>query len=192
MDELVVALELSSVGESVAAATWATIAFGVVSVVAVALLCHPRLRPTLPPAKRHILLAVALALPLVGGFWVLDGGGVTLRFQLNEESRFASIVAAFNESVHWDQGCSSGYHLPPLPGLGRLEQVCTQSGTDPQVEFDGPGYNEGVGLAYVWSPKAGRVGTDECVIHLDGPWWALTWGQNGTACPVGWGGVGGG
>jgi hypothetical protein len=193
--EVAVSFELTTVGKSVGHAILAVIGVGLLPVLAAALMYHRRMRPKLPPLNRHVLLAGAIILPLVVGAWSYRGAVVTLRFRLTEESRLASFVTLANrDAARWRDGCAPGYDFPAVPGLGNLEWVCSSRGTDPQVEFDGRGYSNGVGVAYIWSPHgtAETIASDECVFHLDGPWWMLTNGLDGTACPLGWNGVGGG
>jgi hypothetical protein len=197
--EVLVGFWLSGIGKSVKGPTLAVIGVGLIpAVVAVLLaaaksLTDRRHKFVLSPPTL-VLVAATVLLALAGGLWISRDGGVTLRFELTEESHLAPYVTLANrESAHWKQGCIGAGGFPSLPSLGRLEEVCAYtSRTDPQVEFDGRGYFEGSGVAYIWSPQTSRVASDECVMHLGGPWWAVTNGVDAQQCPFGYVGVGGG
>ncbi len=74
-----------------------------------------------------------------------------------------------------------------MPGIGIAYRRCVvfpgpHNGL--QVTFVSRSVSSGTGLLYmpVWSDA--RMRSDECLSHLDGPWWQVGW-PNGN-CPTGW------
>jgi hypothetical protein len=81
-----------------------------------------------------------------------------------------------------------------LPGYGPVSQICVIPNSNlgsPQVQFLRDQQHGFGGLVY----NPGNIGLrmpDECVGHLDGPWWQFQPLLSSAACPPGFQFVGGG
>lgn len=110
--------------------------------------------------------------------------GLAIRFRSYEGSLNGLIprVLALTLTRSNSSGCIPGATIPPVPGFGQLQQVCSHSGV---VTFYAIGNSPVGDYAYVYNREPQLHGGESCVLHLDGPWWEVAPGGGGVPCPSG-------
>jgi len=142
-----------------------------------------------------VVLIVALTIGLT---WWRTADAAKLK--ANEKVWLAAATSALNEPVVGSNLCGNspaGYTTSTqayMPGFGPVAQICVSPNTNlgkPQVQFLRDKQHGFGGLVY--NPYNIGLGMpDECVEHLDGPWWQFQPLLSSNSCPSGFQFVGGG
>jgi hypothetical protein len=159
-----------------------SIAACVSAVVALRLMCPGR-------KSQHQLVAVVMigvGLLLSAGAWT--GTLLTVKMRAYEPAWRAAVdraVATTNAAGPSCTTSATGYIN--MPGIGIAYGRCVvvpgpHNGL--QVSFVPRSVSSGTGLLYMPDSSDARMRSDECLSHLDGPWWQVGW-PNGN-CPTGW------
>jgi len=159
-----------------------SIAACVSAVVALRLMCPGR-------KSQHQLVAVVIigvGLLLSAGAWT--GTLLTVKMRAYEPAWQAAVdraVATTNAAGPSCTTSATGYIN--MPGIGIAYGRCVvvpgpHNGL--QVSFVPRSVSSGTGLLYMPDSSDARMRSDECLSHLDGPWWQVGW-PNGN-CPTGW------
>ena len=159
-----------------------TIAACVSAIVVMRLVCPER------KSQRRLVVAVLLGVGLLlsAGAWY--GTLLTVRMRAYEPEWQSAVDRAVAATTAAGPSCTAstaGY--VDLPGIGHAYGRCVvvpgvHNGL--QVSFAPRNITSGTGLLYMPDSSDARMRSDECLSHLDGPWWQVGW-PNGD-CPTGW------
>ena len=156
----------------------ATIAACVLAIVVMRLVC-----PTWKWQRQLVAaVIVGVGLLLSAGAWY--GTILTMKMKAYE----LAWQAVVDRGVPIRPSCTtSAAGYINMPGIGMAYRRCVVlpgPSNGIQVSFLPRSVSSGTGLLYMpaWSDE--RMRWDECLSHLDGPWWQVGW-PNGN-CPTGW------
>jgi hypothetical protein len=121
-----------------------------------------------------LIVAVVACLAIVYASWT--GVLLTLKVQGSEGAWSQAALCALGKSA---PGSCVGVQTGRLnlPSFGRVDEISFQSS---EIIFRGPKNASGL----IYAPGSRKVGFDECVGHIGGPWWQYG-GGGGSACPLG-------
>jgi hypothetical protein len=124
-----------------------------------------------------------------------NGSLLVVKMKANEAAWLAAANQALRETTAQSQPCTT----PPigqadLPGIGRVDERCVVlPGLHENVQVSLI-RNEGSassGLLYMPASADLKTRWDQCVAHLDGRWWQISW-PSGSGCPAGFQFIGSG
>ena len=159
-----------------------TLAACVSAIVVMRLVCPER------ESQRRLVATVIIGVGLLlsaGAWW---GTLLTVKMRPYEPGWQAAVGRAVTETTATGAACTAstaGYVF--LPGIGHADGRCVVARgvhNDVQVTFFPRSVASGTGLLYMPDSSDARMRSDECLSHLDGPWWQVGW-PNGN-CPTGW------
>ncbi len=159
-----------------------TIAACALAIVVMRLVC--------PTWKWHRQLVAAgiigVGLLLSAGAWY--GTFLTLKMKAYEPAWQAAVDRAVASTSAAGTSCTtSAAGYIKMPGIGLAYGRCVVAPgphNGLQVSFLPRNVSSGTGLLYMPDSSDARMRSDECLSHLDGPWWQVGW-PNGN-CPTGW------
>ena len=149
------------------------------------------LLPLMCPGRKsqHQLVTVIIigvGLLLSAGAWT--GTLLTVKMKAYEPAWQAAVDRAVATTSAAGPSCTtSATGYLDVPGIGIAYGRCVvvpgpHNGL--QVSFVPRNVSSGTGLLYMPDSSDARMRSDECLSHLDGPWWQVGW-SNGN-CPTGW------
>ena len=154
-----------------------------------------RRRTTLLWVSALVVLLVATAIGLAS-WWAADAA----KLKANEHVWLAAATKALHMPFVGSNLCGSSPAGDTtstgafMPGYGPVGQICVLPNPglgNPQVQFL-RGMEHGFG-GLVYNPYNIGLGTpDECVGHVDGPWWQFQPLLSSNSCPSGFQFIGGG
>ena len=159
-----------------------TLAACVSAIVVMRLVCPER------KSQRRLVATVIIGVGLLlsAGAWY--GTLLTVKMRAYEPAWQSAVDRAVTATTAAGASCTTsmaGYVY--LLGIGRAYGRCVvvpgvHNGL--QVSFIPRSVSSGTGLLYMPDSADARMRSDECLSHLDGPWWQVGW-PNGN-CPTGW------
>ena len=159
-----------------------TLAACVSAIVVMRLVCPER------ESQRRLVATVVIGvgLLLAAGAWY--GTLLAVKMRAYEPAWQSAVDRAVTATTAAGPSCATstaGYVY--LPGIGNAYGRCvvfpgTHNGI--QVSFIPRSVSSGTGLLYMPDSSDARMQSDECLSHIDGPWWQVGW-PNGN-CPIGW------
>lgn len=129
---------------------------------------------------------IGVGLLLSAGAWC--GTFLTVKMRAYEPAWQAAVDRALATTSAAGPSCTaSATGYINMPGIGIAYGRCVvvpgpHNGL--QVSFVPRNVSSGTGLLYMPYGSDARMRWDECLSHLDGPWWQVGW-PNGN-CPAGW------
>jgi hypothetical protein len=136
-----------------------------------------------PQRRSLVTVIIGVGLLLSAGAWY--GTLLTVKMRAFEPGWQASVDRAATATGATCTTSTVGYL--ELPGIGRADRRCVVARgvhNGLQVTFVDGGVPSATGLLYMPDRADVRTRSDECLSHLDGPWWQVGW-PNGN-CPTGW------
>ena len=138
--------------------------------------------------QRQLVAAVIIGVGLLlsAGAWY--GTLLTMKMKAYEPAWQAAVDRAVATTTAAGPSCTTstvGYIN--MPGIGIAHGRCVvvpgpHNGL--QISFLPHSVSSGTGLLYMPDSSDARMQSDECLSHIDGPWWQVGW-PNGN-CPTGW------
>jgi hypothetical protein len=138
--------------------------------------------------QRQLVAAVIIGVGLLlsAGAWY--GTLLTVKMKAYEPAWQVAVDRAVATTSAAGPSCTtSAAGYINMPGIGIAYGRCVvvpgpHNGL--QVSFAPRSVSSGTGLLYMPDSSDARMRSDECLSHLDGPWWQVGW-PNGN-CPTGW------
>ena len=132
------------------------------------------------------VVIIGVGLLLSAGAWT--GALLTVKMRTYEPAWQAAVDRAVATTSAAAPSCTtSATGYINMPGIGIANGRCVvvpgpHNGL--QVSFVPRSVSSGTGLLYMPDSSDARMRSDECLSHMDGPWWQVGW-PNGN-CPTGW------
>jgi hypothetical protein len=139
-------------------------------------------------SQRRVVATVIVGVGLLLSLGAWHGTFLTLKMRSYEPGWQMAVDRALTETTSTGAYCStstSGYVF--LPGIGRADGRCVVlrgAHENVQVSFFRHAGVPDTGLLFMPDSADARTRPDECLSHLDGPWWQVGW-PNGN-CPSDW------
>jgi len=159
-----------------------TFAACVSGIVAMRLICPERV------SQRRLVATVIIGVGLLlsAGAWY--GTLLAVKMRAYEPAWQSAVDRAVTATTSARPSCTTstaGYVY--MPGIGNAYGRCvvvpsTHNGL--QVSFIPRNVSSGTGLLYMPDSSDARMRSDECLSHIDGPWWQVGWPN--ANCPMGW------
>jgi len=161
---------------------------GVTIAVCISAVVALRLMYPGPKSQRRLVAVVIIGVGLLlsAGSWT--GTLLTVKMKAYEPAWQAAVDRAVATTSATGPSCTtSAAGYINMPGVGIAHGRCVvvpgpHNGL--QVSFAPRSVSSGTGLLYMSDNSDARLRSDECLSHLDGPWWQVGW-PNGN-CPTGW------
>jgi hypothetical protein len=159
-----------------------TIAAFVTAVVALRLMYPGR------KSQRQLVAVVIIGVGLLLSAASWTGTILTVKMKAYEPAWQAAVDRAVATTSAVGPSCTtSAAGYINMPGVGIAYGSCVVvpgSHNGLQVSFVPRNVSSGTGLIHMPDGSDARMRSDECLSHLDGPWWQVGW-PNGN-CPTGW------
>ncbi len=159
-----------------------TLAACVSATVVMRLVCPER------ESQRRLVATVIIGVGLLLSAGAWHGTLLAVKIRTYEPAWQAAVDRAVTATTATGAACTTstnGYVY--MPGIGHADGRCVvvpgvHNGL--QVTFFPRSVASGSGLLYMPDSSDARMRSDECLSHLDGPWWQV--GEPNGNCPTGW------